>query len=498
LRERAKLLFVFSSGKLGFAASNIRAHRMLESLVRWNAFKPNDLPSISTDLADSELLKQLISSGLCDTVRATEYLMRQTVDILRPALLWTEGEWRFDPKTRLAQTYFELELEPTLAEAARRLPTDFVARRLFNANEILTPAAFDWSSAELTPAEAFVISRIDAPRRIHEIGAVSGMGGEATLQVIYSLLIGGFIIRERWPSSFGEEIISIARRGDGPDLKVISPAGTLKRQVPVSTGNKTGSEMAEASRKELGTLFARLADANTHYEVLDVGRAADQGEIKQVYIRMAKRFHPDRFHHEKDPALLSQLESAFARIAQAYECLRDPSQRAAYDARLSGQRNSQARNSDVTSSSSGKGHAGRHSIADEQSKNHSESILAEENFEHGMLALRTGNGALAVSSFAEAARLSPNVAKYRAFLGRALTAAPQTRRQAEAELQTALKLDPRNVEYRIMLAELYLIIGLQNRAQTELDHVLALDPGNQKAAAAKARLRVGTRGSQAT
>jgi hypothetical protein len=49
-----------------------------------------------------------------------------------------------------------------------------------------------------------------------------------------------------------------------------------------------------------------------------------------------------------------------------------------------------------------------------------------------------------------------------------------------------------------MLAELYLLIGLHNRAQTELDHVLALDPGNQKAAAAKARLRVGTRGSQAT
>ena len=48
---------------------------------------------------------------------------------------------------------------------------------------------------------------------------------------------------------------------------------------------------------------------------------------------------------------------------------------------------------------------------------------------------------------------------YRAYYGRALAANQQTQRLAEAELQAAVKLDPANASYRVMLAELYRTLG---------------------------------------
>ena len=58
---------------------------------------------------------------------------------------------------------------------------------------------------------------------------------------------------------------------------------------------------------------------------------------------------------------------------------------------------------------------------------------------------------------------------------------PQARRLAEAELQTAITLDPENATYRVMLARLYRELGFARRAQTELERALALEPNNEAA-----------------
>jgi curved DNA-binding protein CbpA len=64
-----------------------------------------------------------------------------------------------------------------------------------------------------------------------------------------------------------------------------------------------------------------------HYTILGVRRSATQVEIKKAYRIMAKRFHPD---HDGSPAATRSFLAAHA----AYEVLRDPIQRLAYDASL--------------------------------------------------------------------------------------------------------------------------------------------------------------------
>ena len=61
------------------------------------------------------------------------------------------------------------------------------------------------------------------------------------------------------------------------------------------------------------------------YELLEVERNADEKTIKSAYRRLAMRYHPD-----KNPGC-AESEAKFKSISQAYDCLKDPQKRAAYD-----------------------------------------------------------------------------------------------------------------------------------------------------------------------
>jgi curved DNA-binding protein CbpA len=214
-------------------------------------------------------------------------------------------------------------------------------------------------------------------------------------------------------------------------------------------------------------------------------------DVKRAYHLLAKRFHPDRFRKSVDDNLHARIEAAFAKIAQAYETLKDKRARAVYDSKLL-QHGQAERASDTTGASS-------HSVADltkpataanfkpsdsaPRSEVFKESASAhpEERFQQGLSALRSGNNTLAITSLGEAARLQPTQARYRAYYGRALANDERLRRSAEAELKAAIMLDANNSSYRVMLAELYIEIGLARRAQSELISALSIDPRNEDA-----------------
>ncbi len=61
------------------------------------------------------------------------------------------------------------------------------------------------------------------------------------------------------------------------------------------------------------------------YEVLGVARDADGATIKSAYRKLAMQYHPDRNGGCKDN------EDKFKAVSAAYECLKDPQKRAAYD-----------------------------------------------------------------------------------------------------------------------------------------------------------------------
>jgi molecular chaperone DnaJ len=61
------------------------------------------------------------------------------------------------------------------------------------------------------------------------------------------------------------------------------------------------------------------------YELLECERGADDATIKSSYRKLAMKYHPDKNAGCKDS------EGKFKAISEAYDCLKDPQKRAAYD-----------------------------------------------------------------------------------------------------------------------------------------------------------------------
>jgi molecular chaperone DnaJ len=62
-----------------------------------------------------------------------------------------------------------------------------------------------------------------------------------------------------------------------------------------------------------------------YYELLGVERTADDATIKSAYRKLAMKFHPDKNGGCKEN------EARFKAVSEAYDCLKDPQKRAAYD-----------------------------------------------------------------------------------------------------------------------------------------------------------------------
>ncbi len=65
-------------------------------------------------------------------------------------------------------------------------------------------------------------------------------------------------------------------------------------------------------------------DFKDYYRIMGVERTASQDEIKRAYRKLARKYHPD-VSKEAD------AETRFKEVGEAYEVLKDPEKRAAYD-----------------------------------------------------------------------------------------------------------------------------------------------------------------------
>lgn len=474
--EAIKAAVYFDKGVIIFAASNLRELRLAEYLKK-QGLVPEEELAASGNRSDVSLAASLVNRGAIDQLTIDSIFTRQVGDILRVTLLWDKGSWEFDNYSRLGESIqVRLDVRGLLMEAARRMQLKLIATRFPSDEEVISPADSLPDSNALLPAEGFMISRVDSSMKLSELIALSGLAESEAMRTLYGLVLGGFINRQQTPN-----VLQARQQGAFSRTRPTLPA------TPVAPSSQA-EVFEQVPEADLDAFLTRLDSASNHYEVLNVISTAPPQRIKNRYYALARLYHPDKFHLETSSTLHARIESAFARITQAYETLMDAGRRAGYDAKLAALEKSRK----FAQSAPKKlvKEAERTSPSDKRTTatTGGEAELAENNFKEGYAALQQGQIQLAVAKLAAAARAMPQEGRYRAYYGHALAAGKDTRRRAEAEIQAAIKLDPDNSSYRVMLAELFFNLGFFKRAEGELERAVSLDPNNEAARKLMAKL----------
>lgn len=457
-----RAVIYFEAGEIVYAAANLRELRLTEYIRKQGLLSEEQLQSLEDIKSDQAIASALHERGFLDLRSVMRLVTKQVLDVLRVALLWNEGSWEFDTRAHLDDPLrVKVNVSGLLLQASRKIQTETIAARLPNRAEVLSQISEVPDYTALLPPEGFLFSRLESPLSLNDLVLLSGMREADALRVVYGLALGGFVKRDRWPSALGKENPIIATAATEPTESVGEPVVT--------------DEVVHTLATELDELLQRLEKAESYYEILKLEQAATPLEIKNSYYSLARRYHPDRFHKQAGTPLHASVESAFAKIAQAYVTLADPALRTSYDAKLAA-REKMRQSSIQVPKQSERDRLRAEAAKREDSDAANELARAESSFQEGFIALQQGQSQAAIVHLAAAARLAPDEARFRAYYGRALAAVEDTRRLAESELQAALKLDPENFLYRLMLAELYFDLGFFRRSEGELRRVLNAQP----------------------
>jgi curved DNA-binding protein len=122
------------------------------------------------------------------------------------------------------------------------------------------------------------------------------------------------------------------RRGRSASRLALAGTGTLvsaatRRRQPPPYGDLKTRRWSPICRRTLSrrpVSFRERMEYRDYYKILGVPRSASADEVKRAYRKLARKFHPD-VSKEKN------AEARFKEVQEAYEVLKDPEKRAAYD-----------------------------------------------------------------------------------------------------------------------------------------------------------------------
>lgn len=82
--------------------------------------------------------------------------------------------------------------------------------------------------------------------------------------------------------------------------------------------------------KAIDHMFSELEDG-TYYGLLNISHDADADTVQKAYYNLSRQWHPDRFFRKSIGEYADRIEMVFVGITQAYQTIKNPDKRKAYD-----------------------------------------------------------------------------------------------------------------------------------------------------------------------
>ena len=172
----------------------------------------------------------------------------------------------------------------------------------------------------LTPAEGYLLSRIDGATSWTHLRAIGGLAAEEVDRCLERWVAEGVVVVEGGKARGAAG----ARVGDPPP-PTTPTRDTAPRSAPPRDVDPGLDIPVEVQQRIFA--FEAMLDRPYH-EILGVPRDADRKALRKAYFALSKELHPDRCFRRNVGPFGKRLERIFGKIVEAYELLSDPMARA--------------------------------------------------------------------------------------------------------------------------------------------------------------------------
>lgn len=185
--------------------------------------------------------------------------------------------------------------------------------------------AVDLARLPLTPAEYFVFTRVDGVTSYQDICVLTGLGVDATLDILRKLR------RERLILLPGEDSAPVPAAAARPEPAAAAPPAGAAAAVSLlerlddgslvdAAALAAGPDLDPETKARILRLHRRLKTLAAH-ELLGVAPDAEPAVVKKAYFKASKELHPDRHFGRDIGPFRERLSEIFARLTQAFETL---------------------------------------------------------------------------------------------------------------------------------------------------------------------------------
>jgi tetratricopeptide (TPR) repeat protein len=521
-------------GHIVHGRSEVSGEHLGDVLVRHGLVTPADLErAVEEVLAERRPLGEVLARlSLVDEGRIEEAVGWHVREILFAALDRPGGTAAFEElegdsaERPDGEPVSRISTGQILLEAARRLKDPATVREALGDVDRKLVLAVDprlrVHPVALTPTDGFVLSRIDGTLSAREIVDLLPLPPEEVERSLLGLLCTGAI-------TLAPQERPVARRAPPPPRAAATPARSAATDGP-SAAPSPSPAAAPASpavagppdavptpapptpapgpqevRRLILEAYQSLGERD-HFELLGVTPRATAPELRAAYALLARTLHPDACG---DPALADLNEKrkvVFLRVCEAYETLRDPEARTAYEQDFRRKKAGPpappllVRTPPVTSpeppvpaSSAPEAPAPpREPVpppAPEPPSPSLEERLAE-TIATGEELLREGQYWDAIQQLEPTLQQARGELRVRArlALARACLKNPNWLKRAETHLQEVVHEDPERAEAHLLLGDIYRAGHFRARALAAYRKVLDLQPHHRQAQRALARM----------
>jgi tetratricopeptide (TPR) repeat protein len=306
---------------------------------------------------------------------------------------------------------------------------------------------------DLTPTEAFLLSRLDGTHKISVLISVSALPADQAIDTLYALRAAGLINigRPSHPAKPSRETLSMLR------------AAELAR-LTVDESKLSSVQVEERARIRKLALAVTRVD---HYEALGIERTAPASLINDAWRAMQNKYSPDRASvtHLRD--LRGELTAVYERAGEAYAVLSKAVKRERYDKIL--KRNEEAG-------------APKKAVSQE-----ARLELVEANIKRADELIRDGEPFLAIQLLEQACNIDPRPDQLTK-LATLLMRNPLWCNRAMACLRKATDINPKFADAWVALSDIWRQRNNPERRRKSLERALAADPNHERASKLYKRL----------